>query len=183
MSSKNIYIVLGIVIAGIALWLGISALRPDVVPTTLSFEDCAKFYPVMESHPRQCKTPDGRTYAEEIASLPTYHNASADMIVVETPFPDAVTGKTFSVIGKARGPWFFEASFPIELLDKDGQRLDIAIAQAEGEWMTTEFVPFRAELRAPESYIGPAMLILRKDNPSGLPEHDASISFPITVEY
>ncbi len=113
----------------------------------------------------------------------TYINASKDLIEVELPFPGAVTGKEFGVIGKARGYWFFEGSFPIELLDKDGKLLATSIAQAEGGWMTEDFVPFKALIKAPIDYIGPATLILRKDNPSGLPENDASISFPITVEY
>ena len=113
----------------------------------------------------------------------TYTNASADMIVVELPFPGAVVGKEFSVIGKARGNWFFEASFPFDLRDPSGKIIAQSYAQAEGEWMTTEFVPFKGEIKVPISYIGPAILVLMKDNPSGLPEHDASISFPIIVEY
>ena len=113
----------------------------------------------------------------------TYLNASSDLIKVEVPHPGAVTGKEFSVIGKARGTWFFEASFPIELLDKDGKRLAIAIAQAQEEWMTENFVPFKADIKVIKNYIGSATLILHKDNPSGLPEHDASASFPIVVEY
>jgi|SRR3989344_4257401 len=113
----------------------------------------------------------------------SYINATADLILVELPFPDAVVGKVFSVIGKARGTWFFEASFPLELRDKNGKLIANGYAQAEGEWMTENFVPFKGEIKAPESYIGPAILVLKKDNASGLPEHDASISFPITVEY
>lgn len=117
------------------------------------------------------------------ASSPTYINASANLITVTLPFPGAVTGKTFSVIGQARGTWFFEASFPIEVKDKNGVVLATAVAQAQDEWMTENFVPFKAEISVPESYIGPATLILKKDNPSGLPGHDASMSFPITIEY
>lgn len=119
-----------------------------------------------------------------------YQNASSDLIRVELPSPDAVTGKEFSVIGEARGFWFFEASFPVQVLDKDGKVLATAIAEAQpdpvtGEinWMTENFVPFKADLKVPESYIGRATLILKKDNPSGLPENDASISFPINIEY
>jgi hypothetical protein len=112
-----------------------------------------------------------------------YSNASADLIRVELPFPEAVTGKDFSVIGEARGTWYFEASFPIELFDKNGALLATAVAQAQDDWMTENFVPFKADFNVPESYIGPATLVLKKDNPSGLPEHDASISFPITIEY
>lgn len=112
-----------------------------------------------------------------------YENASTDLIRVTTPTPGAVTGKQFKVMGEARGNWFFEASFPITVLDKDGAALTTVVAQAGSEWMTTEFVPFTADVSIPESYIGSATIILNKDNPSGLPEHDASISFPITIEY
>ncbi len=113
----------------------------------------------------------------------TYINATADNIVVELPFPGAVTGKSFSVVGKARGMWYFEASFPVKVLDRDGKVLAQVPAQAQGEWMTSEFVPFKVDIQVPDSYIGPATLVLQKDNPSGLPQNDASISFPITIEY
>jgi len=152
--------------------------------TVLSFAACEQAgYPVMESYPRRCRTPDGRTYTEEIQERITYANATADMITVELPFPGAVTGKEFSVIGEARGTWYFEASFPIEVLDADGNTLATGYAQAEGDWMTEEFVPFRGEITVPESYIGPATLVLHNDNASGLPERNRSVSFPITIEY
>lgn len=119
-----------------------------------------------------------------IAPTIIYTNASADMIRMEVPFPGAVVGKEFRAVGEARGNWYFEASFPLEVLDKDGNRLFQTYATAQGEWMTTQFVPFMSEpIIIPATYIGPATLVLHKDNPSGLPEHDASISFPIIIEY
>ena len=155
-------------------------MRESPVTAVTSFETCAAAgYPVMESYPRQCRTPDGLTYAEEIAEQTTYTNATADLIVVDTPFPGSVTGKEFSVVGKARGTWFFEASFPIELVDKDGNQLAIAVAQAEGEWMTTEFVPFRGTIAFAPPVTATGFLILEKDNPSGLPEHADALSFPV----
>jgi hypothetical protein len=113
----------------------------------------------------------------------TYKNATADLIQIGMPQPGAVTGKTFRVSGQARGNWFFEASFPIDVLDKDGKKLATVVAQAQGEWMTTDFVPFVANVAVPESYIGPATIVLNKDNPSGLPANDASASYNITIEY
>lgn len=114
---------------------------------------------------------------------PTYVNASSDLIQVELPYPGAVTGKEFTIIGKARGYWFFEASFPVELRTLDGSILGGGVATAQGDWMTEDFVNFTAEMQTPSAFTGPAILILKKDNPSGLPEKDASISFPITVEF
>ncbi|HEY4494022.1 MAG TPA: Gmad2 immunoglobulin-like domain-containing protein [Candidatus Paceibacterota bacterium] len=113
----------------------------------------------------------------------TYMNATIDNIRVELPFPGAVVGKEFSVIGEARGSWYFEASFPVTVLDKDGNKLVATYAQAQGEWMTPDFVPFKGNVKISSAYIGPATLILQKDNPSDMRQYDASISFPITIEY
>lgn len=130
----------------------------------------------------------GDGMASSGAQLPkgmTYKKSTSDLIQVELPFPGAVVGKEFSVIGKARGGWFFEASFPVEILDKNGASLAVGIAHPkDGEdWMTSSFVNFKADIKVPQAYIGPATLVLKKDNPSGLPENDASVSFPITIEY
>ena len=111
----------------------------------------------------------------------TYVNASADNIVVTSPIPGAVTGKSFTVTGKARGPWYFEASFPVEVKDPSGNTLATGVAQAQGDWMTTDFVPFSVAITIPGAYQGPATLILKKDNPSAEPQNDASMSFPITI--
>ncbi len=150
----------------------------------LSFEDCeAAGYPVMESYPRQCRTSDGRTFAEEIKVFPTYDNATSDNIVVDMPAPGSVTGKEFTVSGKARGTWYFEASFPVKVLDKDGEVIFQGHADAKADWMTENFVPFEVLIKVPESYIGPATLVLEKDNPSGESFRDASVSIPLTIEY
>lgn len=173
-------------------WFALS--RPAMAPadiidpaTVLSFADCeAAGYPVMESHPRRCMTPDGRTYAEELpAPEPTYVNASADHIRVTTPTPGAVVGRTFEIRGEARGPWFFEASFPIQVLAEDGSVLTTVIGQPVGgaDWMVEDFLPFSASVSLPETYSGPATLLFVRDNPSGLPEHDRSMAFPITVSF
>jgi hypothetical protein len=57
------------------------------------------------------------------------------------------------------------------------------VAQAQGDWMTEEFVPYKADIKIPNAYTGKATILLKKDNPSGLVEKDASISFPFTIEY
>jgi len=185
MKTSNIIFTLIVLLGiGLVVWFGFFLTIESPVLNILSFKDCEDAgFPITGNTPRQCKTPDGRVFAEELPEKITYTNATADNIVVDLPFPGAVTGKEFTVTGNARGTWYFEASFPIEVVDKNGKVLTTGIAQAQDEWMTENFVPFKAEIKVPTSYVGPATLILRKDNPSGLPEHDASISFPITIEY
>lgn len=105
-----------------------------------------------------------------------------DLIQVNYPEPNSTIKSPLHVFGKARGTWFFEASFPVILKDINGNVLSQGIAKADGEWMTTEFVDFTADLDfnlATGTSITIGELILKKDNPSGLPENDDSISIPV----
>ncbi len=87
------------------------------------------------------------------------------------------------IVGKARGSWFFEASFPIELVDSDGNTIGRAIATADGDWMTTNFVNFTAELEYKKSTsTNRALLVLNKDNPSDDRRLDQSIFIPVILK-
>lgn len=111
-----------------------------------------------------------------------YVNASGDTIRVDEPVPNAVVGKTFSVAGSARGVWYFEASFPVEVTAPDGTVLAQLPATANGDWMTNDFVPYIVSLKITNGYTGPATVTLKKDNPSGEPERDASVSFSVVIQ-
>ena len=112
---------------------------------------------------------------ESTTTPPTYK----DLVRLETPRPNDRIASPLLIKGEARGNWYFEASFPVELLDAGGNRLAIAPAQAKGEWMTTEYVPFEVELQFTTATTTTGTLILHKDNPSGLPEHDDSFRIPV----
>ncbi len=124
------------------------------------------------------------TPIEEQDSTPraqaVYENADTNRIRVDTPLPGAVVSSVFSVQGEARGGWYFEANFPYEVLDVNGALIAEGPVTAEGEWMTPEFVPFAFTVSIP-GYVGPATLVLKNDNASGLPENAASVSIPIII--
>lgn len=101
---------------------------------------------------------------------------------VSYPQPDQVVLSPLTVTGEAPGNWFFEASLPVKLLDASGQQLAVAPAQAQGDWMTTNYVPFQATLTFATSTVASSTigtLIIAKDNPSGLPENDQQMAIPI----
>jgi len=114
---------------------------------------------------------------------PVVVDGKKDLIIVSSPVSNQVLSSPFVISGKARGQWFFEASFPIELRDMQGNIIETIIAQAQGEWMTTEFVPFTASLifTKPKTPMQ-AVLVFKRDNPSGLPENDDSVEIPITIQ-
>lgn len=109
------------------------------------------------------------------------------IIQVSYPQPNQVVTSPFTITGKAVGNWYFEASFPIVLVDWDGKIIAQGVATAQSDWMTTEFVPFKATLTFTSAdiagtYSNKGTLILKKDNPSGLPEHDSSIEIPVLLK-
>lgn len=107
----------------------------------------------------------------------------ANLIRLTTPRPNEVIKSPLVIKGEARGNWYFEASFPVELQDSNGVKIAQWYATAEGEWMTEEFVPFTSTLTFEiPAGIKSGTLILKKDNASGLPEHDDALSIPILFE-
>jgi hypothetical protein len=104
---------------------------------------------------------------------------TADLIHVTQPQQNAVVKSPLTVSGEARGTWYFEASFPVILVGANGDTLAVKPAQAQGEWMTENFVPFTVTLDFTAPATPEGTLILKKDNPSGLPEHDRELRIPV----
>src|SRR3989338_6588928 len=131
-------------------------------------------------------TPTQQTQSQPVQTEPS-PTVYKDLVEITSPLPDSVIDlmdpeTVVTVTGKARGNWFFEASFPVELLNETGDVLAIGIAQAYGEWMTTDYVPFQASVKfkatiAQTGSIG--ALVLRKDNPSGEPAYDDAFTVPV----
>jgi len=102
-----------------------------------------------------------------------------DLIRINRPQPNETIKSPLEIKGEARGYWFFEGDFPVKLLDENGQELGMAIAQAQSDWMTEDFVSFEASLEFQTPATNRGVLILEKDNPSGLPEHADELRIPI----
>ena len=145
-----------------------------------SYEDCVALgFPVPSIYPGTCCTPNNKKcFTQDIGD----ELNKMDLVIVDFPRPTAVVVSPLEIKGEARGTWFFEASFPVELLDENGKVIATGIAQAKSDWMTENFVPFelKLEFQKPETKKG--NLILRKDNPSGLPENDDQFRIPVRFE-
>ncbi|MFA7216378.1 MAG: Gmad2 immunoglobulin-like domain-containing protein [Candidatus Paceibacterota bacterium] len=167
--KKILYIVILIIIALLLVYV-FKTPKKQVT----SFTECVSAgNPVMESYPRQCR--DGeKLFVEEIEVF-----QYKDLLKVASPASGARVSSPLIIEGEARGYWFFEASFPVRLLDEDGNELAVGIAQAKSNWMVENYVPFevKIEFSNPDSDIG--YLVFEKDNPSGLPENADSVSMPI----
>ena len=104
-------------------------------------------------------------------------------VVLEVPEENSAVSSTFAVEGLAPGTWFFEGQITGEVHNEDGTVLTTFPLVAEGEWMTEEHVKFKgkAEFDVPTSG-ETIVLVIKNDNPSGLPENDKSQEFTLRLE-
>jgi len=175
MSNKILIIILILVAGGLVYYFGFWQEKAQEI-TINSFEECiVAGYPILESYPRQCKTPDGKSFTEDIGN----ELEKINLIRVDQPRPNDSVVNPLEIKGEARGYWFFEADFPVKLLDGNGELLGIAIAQAQSDWMTEDFVSFESTLEFENPATEKGTLILEKDNPSGLPENADELRVPV----
>ncbi|WKZ29117.1 MAG: Gmad2 immunoglobulin-like domain-containing protein [Patescibacteria group bacterium] len=134
--------------------------------------------PPANEQPAPAPDPQPAPVAEDPVYGPT---AKANLIVVDSPLIGGLVSSPLVITGRARGPWYFEASFPVELLNASNVVIASGIAQAQTDWMTTEFVPFTATLTfASQNLAGTSgTLVFHKDNPSGEPQFDDQMNLPV----
>lgn len=192
---KRFLIIGGSILAAIILvisgWLAYNAINnrqnntPN--PSIGSFEECvAAGYPIMETYPAQCRTPEGTTFTEKIPEVQDEtvvltSEKGVEIILYNWQSKKALTSPV-TITGKVPGNWSFEASFPVSLHRADGTLVAEAPAQIEGDWMTEAHVPFSVTLEfdAPATEEA-ADLRIRKSNPSGLPENDDLVRIPVRL--
>lgn len=177
---KIILVVAGIAILILAFlaWFGFNFLKDRIfsVSSVDNFEECiASGNEILEKYPRECKTSDGKTFTEDIGNA----LEKQDLIRVSLPVPNNLVKSPLTVKGEARGTWFFEASFPVKILDANGVQLGAVSAQAKSDWMTREFVEFETALDFQTPATATGTLILEKDNPSGLLENADELRVPV----
>ncbi len=119
---------------------------------------------------------------KEMVEIDSQKVAEGINIRVMSPTVNATIKSPLKITGEAKGSWFFEASFPVKIVDIGGSVLGEGVAQAQGDSMTDEYVPFKAEIKFDINGSTGGDIIFQKSNPSGLPENAGSFSFPILFE-
>lgn len=121
---------------------------------------------------------------------------STNGIVVQAFSPNRheVISSPLSIQGEAPGTWFFEGSAPIVLVNWDGVIVAQGYVEAQDDWMTEDVIAFEGEMTFTdifpqteeeldfeqlEEFMKKGTLILKKSNPSGMPEKDDAIEIPI----
>jgi len=104
---------------------------------------------------------------------------TVEVVTVDEPVPHGRITSPLVVRGKVAGSWFFEASFPIEVLDERRRNIGVSFGTARGDWMTEKPVAFTASVRFKAPAGDRGYVVLHRANPSDERENDASVEIPI----
>ncbi len=123
------------------------------------------------------------TSTAEQSTSSTETKVMPDQSTVEliSPQSDELLRSPYRVEGRASGGWFFEATLPVVLKTASGVTLVETYGQADKDWMTSDWVNFHADLLFVPNGEKMGVLIIKKDNPSGLPENEAQVSYPVRL--
>lgn len=116
-----------------------------------------------------------------VASTPVTRSPDAQSTISSEDFHATFSSEPFTspyvIHGAAKGPWYFEAVFPVKVLNSVGQEIGGGQARADSDWMTEDFVPFTATIEFPTQPVGSiGSLVFHNDNPSGDPARDKSMT-------
>lgn len=104
-------------------------------------------------------------------------------VSIEIPEPGFAIASPVEIKGFAPGSWFFEGQIQGQLISEAGKVVSTFPLKATDNWMTSEHVPFEgtAEFEVPKTD-AVIHLVIKNDNPSGLPENEQSQTFDYVLE-
>jgi hypothetical protein len=93
--------------------------------------------------------------------------------------PNQKITSPFRVEGNVPAGWSFEASFPVQIVESNGNIVLGQAAAAVPNWMSTSTAWFAATVNFNQPATATGYIVLKKDNPSDLAANDDSVRIPV----
>ncbi len=129
------------------------------------------------------KTPSGSVPAGTRAPAAIVSAEGSLAIATSSLQSDMAVSSPLALEGTVTGGgWFFEATFPIEVVAADGTVLGTAAARAGTDWTSTGTVPWSAEVAFAAPHGSSGYVLLKNDNPSGDPSKGRMLQVPVRFQ-
>ena len=103
-------------------------------------------------------------------------------IKITSPKVDQLVTSPLVLTGEAIGQWYFEAVFGVSIVDQDNNELGRSFLEAQSDWMTPNFVPFKGEIKFTPGNAKSGKVIFANDNPSGEPSLQKTFEVPVRFQ-
>jgi hypothetical protein len=163
----SVIIIFLLAVTGSSIWLARSGQLSSIFPS-----------PTPTPSVTTTVTPTPTTYPTG-SPTPTPTQIQTSDITVSSLTEHQTISSPLTITGQAKGSWYFEASFPIKVLDSKGNILGQGQGKAQGSWMTDAFVPFTATITFTKPITTDGEIVLANDNPSGKPENAKELRIPV----
>lgn len=131
--------------------------------------------PCLPNTPAQT-TPAASSSSVNEPATPVVHINETRLV---RPAAGEVLTSPYTISGTMPGSWFFEANARVELFDSTGYMLASGAVQAKSDWMIEGPVEFEGRLSFSKPSTATGTIVLRNDNPSGLPENEKKEIYPV----
>lgn len=131
-------------------------------------------------NPAQAPSPSGSISGQQSSAQPQLVTSADGRLKVSSLHNGDLITSPLTITGTVTGGgWFFESTFPVKVADADGRIIGIGVAQAQVNWMSTSSVSFTAIIDFTAPTYATGTVLLEKDNPSGAPANDATLSISV----
>lgn len=107
---------------------------------------------------------------------------SIETVIILAPQANSLVTTPLVIQGQAIGTWFFEAALPLQIMDANNTIIGKGVASAQADWMTENLVPFVGTIEFTTPATPTGWIVIRANNPSGLPENDDEFRMPVRFE-
>lgn len=163
---KNIILILSILILSIFL-VGTAYILKNK-------DICCKF--------NLCEQITGMCSEDEEITEEEVLSEKGNKLVLENLKDGDIVDEGFEVKGKVSGEWFFEGTFPVRVLNEQGEIIKSLSATTQDDWRTSDLVSFTFKLDTQLEQESIVVLRFEKSNPSGLEENDDYAQVTITIK-
>lgn len=118
-------------------------------------------------------------------SMITMSGALSDLVMLSSVNEWDIITSPLLLTGTAPGNWFFEATAPVTIVNRDWLIIGEWYITSMIDWMTTDIIPFSGSATFTRDPLTPYpswYIILRRDNPSWEAINDAYIEIPVLFE-
>lgn len=111
---------------------------------------------------------------------PVVGASNAVGVVISSPQSNELVKSPLTITGTVPAGWMFEGQFPIKLLDANKNLIVQGIGKevVPGSWSSGSPISFNASISFSTTATN-GFIQITKDNPSGLPQNDASFEIPV----
>ena len=162
-----VVIELSIITVGVILGILISDTKKKIQNIECSVDYCEEDKDENEEEDEEEDEDDASTSSTRLSSSQAAQeendgDGEEENIRITSPQPNDIVSSPLVITGEARGTWYFEGDFPVDIYNEACIKIGESYASAQEFWMVEDFVPFQGTIEFDPGNSTTGTLVLEK---------------------